>query len=202
MDHPVVVLAAQRAAAAGLLAIRFDFRGVGRSEGDVEDAAGHLEDVRRVAQVVREAAPQGPLLGAGFSYGARKLTRLIDPSSEDRPPIEGLLLLAPATRVPKTPRDFGNLLLGRPLDEAARDADAFRALARLPVPVELLVGDRDVVAPVPELRAVLPLHAHLVVLGGLNHFFSRGRGASETDEATLIPALDRAWRALLNVPSP
>jgi len=63
--------------------------------------------------------------------------------------------------------------------------------------VELLVGDRDVVAPPEELRGAMPPQGRIEVLEGLNHFFSRGRGASRTDEAALVPHLDRAWRALL-----
>jgi hypothetical protein len=53
------------------------------------------------------------------------------------------------------------------------------------------------VAPPAELEAALPAHGVLTVLPGHNHFFSRGPGASRTDEARLGPAVDRAWAALL-----
>jgi alpha/beta superfamily hydrolase len=195
MDHPVVMLAAERAREAGVLALRFDFRGVRGSDGDVEDAAGHLEDVRRGARELRRLLPAGPLLGGGFSYGARMLARaLVHPNP---PSLEALLLLAPATRVPRTSRDFGNLLLGRPLAEAARDDEAFRALASLTVPVACLVGENDVVAPPAELEAALPAQGRLEVLRGLNHFFSPGPGAGRTAERALAGSLDRAWASLL-----
>ena len=196
MDHPVVVAVAERAAHAGLRALRFDFRGVRRSEGDVHDHDGHLEDVYSAWAVLRDAMPEGPLLGAGFSYGARQLARAVAPERAERPPVSGLLLLAPATKVPRTARDFGNLLLGRPLDEAARDAPAVAALERIPVRTRVLVGDRDVVAPVDDLSEALAPAAALTVLAGLNHFFSRGRGAGPTAYDVLEPAIDCALQAL------
>ena len=196
MDHPVVVAVAERAALAGLRALRFDFRGVRRSEGDVHDLDGHLVDVCRACALLREAVPSGPLLGAGFSYGARQLARAVSPEAEERAPLTGLLLLAPATKVPRTARDFGNLLLGRPLDEAAHDAPAVAALGRIPVRTRVLVGDRDVVAPVDELSDALPPTAALTVLEGLNHFFSRERGAGPTAYDVLVPAIDRSLAAL------
>ena len=197
MDHPVVVTTAERAVEAGCLALRFDFRGVRGSEGDVRDDEGHLEDVRRAAALLVERLPARPLLGAGFSYGARLLAWSVGPGTPAPVPFRGLLLLAPATKVPRSPRDFGNLLLGRPLDEAATDANAIASLSRIPLPTRVIVGSNDVVAPEDELAAALSPRARLEVLEGLNHFFSRGRGASATDLETLVPALDDAIERLL-----
>ncbi len=196
MDHPVVLAVAERAVHAGLTALRFDFRGVRRSQGDVQDAEGHLADLRQACAETRRLVPEGTLLGAGFSYGARTFAQAVAPEADDRPPVLGLLLLAPAIRVPRTARDFGNLLLGRPLDEAARDAPAVEALGRIPVRTRVLVGDRDVVAPVDDLAEALSPAAALTVLAGLNHFFSRGTGASATALDVLEPAIDRALAAL------
>ena len=202
MDHAVVRLLAERAAAAGLCALRFDVRGVRDSEGDVDDAVGHLEDllVASEAAAAEAAAASGattplPRFAAGFSYGARlwlEALRLPVP-----PPCAGALLLAPATRVPRTARDFGDLLLGRPIRDAALDGHALERLERVPVPTRLLVGEHDVVAPPHELTRHAGPKAVVTVLPGLNHFFSRaiGGGAPATD--LLGPALDAAWGALL-----
>jgi len=197
MDHPVVVIAAERAARAGLWALRFDFRGVRRSEGDAGDHDGHLEDVCRACALVSERAPGLRLFGAGFSYGARQLARAVSLPAEERPPVAGLLLLAPAVKVPRTNRDFGNLLLGRPLRDAPLDAPAMDALGRIPVRTRVLVGDHDVVAPVDDLAEALAPTAALTVLSGLSHFFSRDPGAGPTATDVLVPAVDAAWRALL-----
>jgi alpha/beta superfamily hydrolase len=194
MDHPVVVTAAQRAAALGLTAVRFDFRGVRASEGSVTDFLGHLDDWRAAAAWAAIQAAGGPVLGAGFSYGARSVAALLRPDRRERPDLAGLLLLAPATRVPRTKRDFGNLLLGRPISDAARDGEVLQNLRALSVPVEVLVGADDVVAPPDELAAHLPPHAHLP---DLNHFFSRDQGAGRTAHDVLDAAIDSSLQALL-----
>jgi alpha/beta superfamily hydrolase len=197
MDHPVVVAAAERAAAAGLLALRWDVGGVRASEGDRKDVDAHREDLRACARELLRRTPGTPLLGGGFSYGGRLFAAVVDPASADRPPFAGGLLLAPATHVPSSARDFGNLLLGRPLADAGLDPRAVARLRALPVPVRVIVGERDVVAPPDQLRALLPPAATLDVLPGLNHFFSRAEGAGATARDLLLPALDRALGALL-----
>ena len=177
MEHPVVVTTAERAARVGLGALRFDFRGVGHSEGNRRDFEGHLDDWRQAVREVRARIPDGVLIGGGFSYGARQLAWLLHPQRSARPALDGVLLLAPATRVPTTRRDFGNLLLGRPLSEATLDAHVLENLRSLSGPIEVIVGDEDVVAPHAELAENLPAHAHMQVLPGLNHFFHHGTGA-------------------------
>ena len=197
MEHPVVVTAAERTARIGLGTLRFDFRGVGHSEGNRRDFEGHLDDWRQAVREVRLRIPDGPLLGAGFSYGARSLAWLLHPKRPMRPRLDALLLLGPATRVPTSRRDFGNLLLGRPLSEATLDEHVLENLRSLTGPVEVIVGDRDVVAPHEELAANLPEHAVLQVLPGLNHFFSRTTGAGALDEDTFTAAVDQALARLV-----
>lgn len=198
MDHAVVLAAAERAAAHGLATLRFDFRGVRQSEGAREEPAGHLDDWRAAVQDATRRADGLPfLLGAGFSYGARTLVALLEPGAERPPAVSATLLLAPATRVPRTRRDFGNLLLGRPLTDAAIDPEVLARLRALPVATEVIVGSVDVVAPYGELRANLPAQANLQVLAGLNHFFSRRTGAGPLDRDVFVGALDKALERLL-----
>lgn len=196
MDHPIVVTTAERASRAGLLALRFDFRGVRASEGSDGDLEGHFEDWRRAADEAARRAGLGVRLAGGFSYGARVLASLLASGDARTPAFDGLLLLAPATRVPRTSRDFGNLLLGRPVSDAAYDPDVARSLGALRPPTVVLVGENDVVSPPEELRAALPQHAQLDVLADLNHFFSRHPGAGTLDAASFVPAIDRALARL------
>jgi len=196
MDHAVVVLVAECAARAGMLALRFDFRGVRQSEGEVEDFEGHLEDWRVALADVSRRVPGVPALGAGFSYGARSMAWIARSGAPRRLDLAGRLLLAPATRVPRTRRDFGALLLGRPLVDATLDPHVLANLAALPDPTEVLVGEHDVVAPPGELRAHLAPGARLTVLAGLNHFFHRGVGAGAPD-AALASAVEAALARLL-----
>ncbi|MBM4220842.1 MAG: alpha/beta hydrolase [Gammaproteobacteria bacterium] len=54
----------------GAPAIRFNFRGVGASEGVYGDGWGETEDVIAVAEWARHRFPQAELWLAGFSFGA------------------------------------------------------------------------------------------------------------------------------------
>lgn len=194
-DHSVVRALAARAAAAGLVALTFDVRGVRDSDGDVEDGVGHVEDLRQASAAAAAEAVGLPRFGGGFSYGARLwLEAMLLP---DAPPVMSLILLAPATRVPRTPRDFGDLLLGRPVRDAALDARALERFDRAPVPATVLVGEHDVVAPPHELRRHAGPRTTVTVLPGLNHFFSRAVGAGATALEVLEPALDAALASSL-----
>jgi alpha/beta superfamily hydrolase len=192
-DHSVVRAVADAATAAGLAALRFDFRGVRASGGEVSDLEGHVEDVLAAAARAALEAPRGVAIGAGYSYGARRW--LDAETAPGAPAVAGLLLLAPPTRIPQTSRDFGHLLLGRPLRAATVDRTATEQIARLTLPVHVVVGSDDVVAPASEYEG---LGRHVVVhaLPGLNHFFARGPGAGATALDALRPALDAAIAAI------
>ncbi|MBC7292615.1 MAG: hypothetical protein H5T84_00670, partial [Thermoleophilia bacterium] len=51
--------------------LRFNFRGVGRSEGSYDEGRGEIEDARAALQWLRQEYPELPLWLAGFSFGAR-----------------------------------------------------------------------------------------------------------------------------------
>ncbi len=74
MSNKVVWTLASCALKAGLLTARFNFRGVGKSEGSFDNAVGETEDVLAVVDWLRAIQPAGqpdqPLLLAGFSFGA------------------------------------------------------------------------------------------------------------------------------------
>jgi uncharacterized protein len=67
MDNKVVQTLARAFVAGGWTAVRFNFRGVGASEGVHDEGRGELEDM---LDVVRQLAPEGSLAIAGFSFGA------------------------------------------------------------------------------------------------------------------------------------
>ncbi|MGH8505307.1 MAG: alpha/beta hydrolase [Stenotrophobium sp.] len=70
MSNKVVYTLAACATQAGLYALRFNFRGVGRSEGVHDRGRGETEDVLFLVNWMRQRLPQAPLLLAGFSFGA------------------------------------------------------------------------------------------------------------------------------------
>jgi alpha/beta superfamily hydrolase len=67
MDNKVVQTLARAFVACGWDAVRFNFRGVGATEGTHDHGQGELDDM---LAVVRQLAPQGALALAGFSFGA------------------------------------------------------------------------------------------------------------------------------------
>lgn len=90
----------------GLLTLRFDYRGVGRSEGPQVDIARHLaefwqtshapgemdfgQDVQAAAEFVRQSSPGMPLVLVGYSFGCALL-----PCVHVQEEIAALVLVAP-----------------------------------------------------------------------------------------------------------
>lgn len=67
LTNKVVQTLARACVLAGWTAVRFNFRGVGASEGSYDEGRGELDDL---LAVVAAQAAQGPLCLAGFSFGA------------------------------------------------------------------------------------------------------------------------------------
>jgi len=70
LTNKVAYTLASSALAHGLAAVRFNFRGVGKSEGAYDEGRGEVEDVLAVTEWMRSRMPGGRLLLAGFSFGA------------------------------------------------------------------------------------------------------------------------------------
>lgn len=56
--------------------LRFNFRGVGRSQGTYDSGAGEVEDARAALAWLRTSYPALPYTLAGFSFGSRVILRL------------------------------------------------------------------------------------------------------------------------------
>ena len=67
MTNKVVQTLARACVLTGWVSVRFNFRGVGRSEGIYDEVRGELDDL---LSIVKAMAPSGPLCLAGFSFGA------------------------------------------------------------------------------------------------------------------------------------
>ncbi len=67
MDNKVVQTLARAFVQCGWAALRFNFRGVGATEGVHDEGRGEAEDF---LAVVQQYAPDGPLALAGFSFGS------------------------------------------------------------------------------------------------------------------------------------
>lgn len=70
MNNRVIYRAAKGANDAGLVALRFNFRGVGKSTGSYDKGIGELKDVAFLLDWLQERYPTLPLAIIGFSFGA------------------------------------------------------------------------------------------------------------------------------------
>jgi alpha/beta superfamily hydrolase len=70
MHNKVVTMAARALRECGATTVRFNFRGVGNSEGEFDQGDGEVDDLRRIALWVRAQQPEAQLWLAGFSFGA------------------------------------------------------------------------------------------------------------------------------------
>jgi alpha/beta superfamily hydrolase len=81
--------------ACGFATLRFNFRGVGRSEGAFDEGVGELQDAVAASRWIRDRHPDPPLWLAGFSFGATIAVKVAGGL-----PAAGLISVAPAiTRV-------------------------------------------------------------------------------------------------------
>ena len=76
MHNKVVYRIARGMRRAGAVVLRFNFRGVGRSEGVHDRGEGEIEDARTALGFLRERYPDLPYSMAGFSFGSRVIMRL------------------------------------------------------------------------------------------------------------------------------
>jgi alpha/beta superfamily hydrolase len=70
MFNKVVTTLDRGLAELGLATVRFNFRGVGKSEGTHDEGRGETEDLVAIAEWVRREKPGSLLWLAGFSFGA------------------------------------------------------------------------------------------------------------------------------------
>jgi alpha/beta superfamily hydrolase len=70
MHNKVVTMCARSLAEVGIATVRFNFRGVGNSEGAFDNGRGEVLDLLAVARWAQAARPDSQLWLAGFSFGA------------------------------------------------------------------------------------------------------------------------------------
>ncbi|OPF63091.1 alpha/beta hydrolase [Hydrogenophaga sp. H7] len=93
LTNKVVQTLARAFVLCGWTAVRFNFRGVGASEGVYDEGRGELQDM---LAVVRSQAPDGPLCLAGFSFGGFVASQAVAALHGQRD-IQKVVLVGPAT---------------------------------------------------------------------------------------------------------
>jgi uncharacterized protein len=76
MHNKVVYRIARGMRKAGAVVLRFNFRGVNRSEGVHDDGDGEVDDARVSLAFLRQRYPSLPYSLAGFSFGSRIAAKL------------------------------------------------------------------------------------------------------------------------------
>jgi len=76
MHNKVVYRIARGLRRRGSVVLRFNFRGVGRSEGEHAEGVGEIEDARAALEWLRHRYPDLPYSLAGFSFGSRVILQL------------------------------------------------------------------------------------------------------------------------------
>jgi alpha/beta superfamily hydrolase len=147
MDNNVVMAICQGLNAAGIAALRFNFRGVGGSGGTYGEGVAEIADVLGALTFIAEQPGIAPHdLGlAGYSFGARASLA----AAQRTPALNALLCVAPPLREPLPP-------------------------AAIPAcPLLVLIGDRDglVAQGVDTYASYLPDPQVVRVVEGTDHFW-------------------------------
>ena len=143
MDNKVAQTLARAFMQLGYRAVRFNFRGVGASQGVWDRGEGEVDDALAVVGALRE--PGLPLAMAGFSFGAYVVSQAAARLPEDRR-AERLVLVGPA-------------------------AVNFK-VAAVPSDTLVIHGEADEVVPLSAaLDWARPQTLPVVVVPGVGHFF-------------------------------
>ncbi len=139
----------------GYAALRFQFRGVGRSAGQFDRGRGEADDARAALDFLHREYPDKPIVFGGFSFGAAVALRV---GARDE-------------------RSAALLLMGLPLLAMESVPENPRA-----IPVLFIQGERDEFG---DRRAIedfvrgFPGPADLVVVPGGDHLFTERTGPVE-----------------------
>jgi uncharacterized protein len=176
MHFKVVFRAAKALQQHGVAVLRFNFRGVGRSEGTHDEGRGEQDDVRAALAEMRRRFPGLPLILGGFSFGSTMALR-VGCSSPGAAALFALGL--PLTMLPDL---------------------AFLQTRR--VPRLFVQGEHDQFGPAEQIRelvARLPEPRTLVIVPGADHFF--GGHLDELQEVVASWAAARPWTAAATAPA-
>ena len=153
MNNKVVYQLYQMFVRRGFATLRFNFRGVGRSQGSFDRGEGELSDAASALDWLQTQNRDAPMCWVGgFSFGAWIAMQLM----MRRPEIGGFISLAPPA-----------------------DAYDFTFLAPCPASGQIIHGDKDEVVPreaVDKLAQKLSSQKNIVIdyetVPGADHFFS------------------------------
>ncbi|MFA6984782.1 MAG: alpha/beta fold hydrolase [Arenimonas sp.] len=101
MHNKVVTMTARALAELGIAAVRFNFRGIGQSEGSFDDGRGEVLDLLAVARWAHAVHPDDVLWLGGFSFGS-----WVALQAARQLPVQQMISIAPPVGL----RDFTGVL--------------------------------------------------------------------------------------------
>ncbi|HCS65529.1 MAG TPA: hypothetical protein DIW64_16510, partial [Cellvibrio sp.] len=146
----------------GIHVLRFNFRGVGKSEGSFDNAIGEVDDLLAAVAWAKQQLPQSTLLLAGFSFGSSIAAQ----ASHQVGSLQHLTLVAP------------------PVERYPYDRDG-----RFPCVLAVIQGDKDerVIADgVYQWVAAIQSPAELLRYPDAGHFFHGYLTQMKTDLTELL----------------
>ena len=162
MDNKVVTTVAKAFADTGIAVFRFNFRGVGATQGEHDEGPGETDDMLRVIEHARGQVAGVPLYLAGFSFGGAIATRASEEADFER-----LVLVAPGFR--RISRS-GNMGEAPDPNDAAVGSPGRHNTANTVV----IHGDIDDTVPLSDSLAWATVRdVPVVVVPGGEHFFHR-----------------------------
>lgn len=158
MDNKVVTTLIRAFQSLGLSTLRFNFRGVGESEGTYGEGKGEVEDLKAIIQWILSEYPKASFWLAGFSFGAY-VAAFVATQLENSLSLKGLISIAPAIRL----FDFLSLTPPRcPWIIFQGDEDELVAIQDVQQWFEKYKNNMNI-------RPVFPLE--LIIIPGASHFF-------------------------------
>lgn len=149
LHNPVVFHAERQLHELEMTTLRFNFRGVGDSQGTHDDGRGEVEDLAAAASWIRGLCPERPLILAGYSFGAWCAVRL----AEREHSVRAVVAIGLPTRT-----------------------YPFEEIARLGKPLAVVQASDDEFGSPDEVRAVLDRarpRGRLYVVDDTSHVFPR-----------------------------
>lgn len=140
LDNKVVQTLAKTFFALGYASVRFNFRGVGQSEGSFDEGVGETEDALAALAHARARLAGGkellPVVLAGFSFGSYVQTRVAK-----RVTVERMVLIGPAVKrfaLEEVPAD--TIVIHGEEDDVVALADVFEWARPQQLPVIVFPG--------------------------------------------------------------
>ena len=103
MDNKVVQTLARAFVQCGWRALRFNFRGVGATQGVYDEGRGELQDLLAVIAHGMEGIAAQPLALAGFSFGSFVVSHAVESLGPQNPPQQLVLVGTAASRFTVAP---------------------------------------------------------------------------------------------------